>query len=273
MKSIMRIPLSIHLLALLLAVPGLAQAHKFWLLPSSTVLSSEGDWITVDAARSNDMFIFNHHAMGLDNLQVHTPGDYEAEPANVHEMEIRSVFDLQIEHEGTYKMAVVDDFVFGRYEVDGEQQRWHGTADEIDSGIPDNAENVQIAKRISRAETFVTAGAPTRTTLEPTGHGLELAPKTHPNDLYAGESAQFQLLVDGDPAKNTEVTIIPGGMRYRDERNAAQLITDAKGMIEFTWPRAGLYYLEANASDDKTRSDQIEQRRMIYVATLEVLPF
>lgn len=265
--------LSLLLLALTLAVPGLAHAHRFWLLPSSTVLSGDGDWITVDAARSNDMFIFNHNRMGLDGLQVHTPDGGEAQPANLHEMELRSVFDLNIDRQGTWKLAVVDDGLFAHYQADGERHRWHGTAEALATEVPDDATDLRVSERINRAEVFVTAGAPTRDVLAPTGRGLELVPETHPNDLYAGETARFKLLVDGQPAEGVEVEIIPGGVRYRDAPNTIEKTTDGEGMIELTWPRPGMYYLEAGLSDDDTSADRAGQRRLTYVATLEVLPF
>lgn len=46
-------------LAVLCGAFGSAQAHNVWLLPSTTVLS-KSEWITVDAAVSNDLFFFNH---------------------------------------------------------------------------------------------------------------------------------------------------------------------------------------------------------------------
>jgi uncharacterized GH25 family protein len=49
--------------ALALTVLG-AQAHDLWFKPSSTVLS-KSDWVTVDAAVSNDVFFFNHRPLGL----------------------------------------------------------------------------------------------------------------------------------------------------------------------------------------------------------------
>ena len=39
-----------------------------------------------------------------------------------------------------------------------------------------------------------------------------------------------------------------------------------------TWPEAGMYWLETGTQDDKTTVPQAKQRRLSYVATLEVLP-
>jgi uncharacterized GH25 family protein len=95
---------------------------------------------------------------------------------------------------------------------------------------------------------------------------------THPNDLYAGETAKFGLLLDGKPATNLEVTILPGGSRYRDQPLETKIKTDAAGQFSVTWPTPGMYWLETGLQDDKTSVKQAKQRRVSYVATFEVLP-
>ena len=49
-----------------------AQAHDLWFKPSSTVLS-KSDWVTVDAAVSNDIFFFNHRPLAVDKLTITAP--------------------------------------------------------------------------------------------------------------------------------------------------------------------------------------------------------
>ena len=46
-----------------------AQAHNTWLLPSSTVLSSP-QFVTFDAAVSEDFFYFTHRPLAIDTLTV-----------------------------------------------------------------------------------------------------------------------------------------------------------------------------------------------------------
>ena len=84
-------------------------------------------------------------------------------------------------------------------------KRWRGTAENFAKEVPQNAEELQATYLQSRIETFVTSGKPTTDTLKPTGVGLELAPVTHPNDLVAGKTATFQLLLDGKPAANVKI--------------------------------------------------------------------
>jgi len=123
----------------------------------------------------------------------------------------------------------------------------------------------------NRNEIFVTSGEPTRTVLKPTGQGLEFIPETHPNDLVAGEPAVFGFTIDGKPAANLEVTIVPGGVRYRDQLGDMKLITDARGQVSIKWPAPGMYWLNATASDAKVSVPQATQRRMGYATTLEVM--
>jgi uncharacterized GH25 family protein len=257
--------------AFAMAVPAAANAHRVWLLPSATVLSGEDPWITVDAAVSNDLFYFNHHPMPLDGLTITAPDGSEVTAENQAQGKFRSTFDVHLTKPGTYKVTIGgDDMLIGRYTLNGERKRWRGSVDTL-SEIPKDAEDVEISQSQRRLETFVTSGAPDVAVLEPSGSGMELAPVTHPNDLYAGEEATFRLLVDGEAAEGVEVSIIPGGIRYRDELNEIKATTDADGAFKVTWPEPGYYWMSASVRDSKPSIPQAQRRSVSYAATLEVL--
>ena len=145
-----------------------------------------------------------------------------------------------------------------------------GSADALAKDIPAAAEDLQISQTSSRMEVFVTSGKTTDTVLATTGKGLELQPVTHPNDLFAGEAAEFILLLDGKPAADVAVSVIPGGNRYRDQLGEIALKSDAQGRISITWPEAGMYWLEAELESDQAQAPAT-RRRASYSATLEVL--
>lgn len=258
-------------LALAVALPCIAQAHKAWILPSATVLSSN-DWITADAAVSNDLFYFNHVPLRSENLLIHTPDGGTAQPQNLHTGRLRSVFDLQLEQSGTYRLAIVQSGLFASWSENGEQKRWRGNAARFEQEVPKDAKDLKVTQNAGRIETYVTAGSPTQTVFKPTGTGLELAPVTHPNDVYAGEAATFKLLFDGKPAAGLEVEVVRGSTRYRDHQEEIKLSTDAEGAFTVTWPEAGMYWLETTAQDDKATVPPATQRRASYVLTVEVLP-
>lgn len=137
--------------------------------------------------------------------------------------------------------------------------------------IPANATDFDLTENQSRNEFFVTSGAPTDTVFRPTGKGLEMVPVTHPTDLVSNEPGKFRFLVDGKPASDLEVAVIPGGQRYRDGEKGQALKTDANGEITVNWPVAGFYWLNASLGDDKPSAAKATKRRMSYTATLEVV--
>lgn len=248
-----------------------AHAHDAWLLPSSTVLS-QAEWITVDAAVSNDLFFFNHAPLKLDGLEVTAPDGSTLAPQNIERGKLRSVFDLELKDPGTYRLAVHNNALFATYtDGTGKPRRWRGTPDKLASGaLPTDARDVVVTQLQGLVETYVTVGKPT--VPRPGGSGLEMVALTHPNDLVGGEAATFMLQIDGQVAAGLKVQIIAGNSRYRDDAGAQEVITDERGRFSFTWPHAGMYWLSASARDGKATVPQAAERRLSYAVTLEVLP-
>ena len=287
------------LLALAFAslLPPGAAAHKQWIIPSQAVVAGDDVWVTFDGAVSNQLFFPDHVPMRLDNVTVTAPDGGTVELKNASTGRYRSTFDVQLRQPGTYRIANVSAGVSARWdtpeslaakaraEAEGKPASGPGapaaarggflrnaTPDELAAKVPKDAQNLQVTQTAGRVETFVTNGAPNGTALAPTGKGIELAPVTHPNDLFAGEEATFRVLVDGQPAAGLEFEIVRGGTRYRNAQDEIAATTDAQGLLKVTWPEPGLYWLETSVEDDKATLPQATQRRLAYVATLEVLP-
>ena len=289
----------ISILAAVIAatIPFSALAHKQWLVPSSTVLAGKDAWITVDAAISNQLYYPDHVPMRLDNIVITAPDGSTHKPQNPATGKYRSVFDVQLEQQGTYRLANVNAGVSARWDTaeslaaakaakdnpapagggmgaPGGAPRGgmlrNATPEDLATNIPKDALNVQVTEAIGRIETFATNGSPSD--VAAIGKGLELVPVTHPNDLFAGEAATFRLAVDGQPAAGLEIEVVRGGTRYRNAQGEIKATTDAKGEFSVTWPEAGMYWLEAATQDNKTSVPQAKQRRLSYVGTFEVLP-
>jgi hypothetical protein len=121
--------------ALALTVLG-AQAHDLWFKPSSTVLS-KSDWVTVDAAVSNDVFFFNHRPLGLEAVKVTAPDGAAVEMKNVAKGELRSMFDFKPEKTGTYRVTMLMTGVMGGYkDANGQPKRLRGSVEEVLKQIP-----------------------------------------------------------------------------------------------------------------------------------------
>jgi uncharacterized GH25 family protein len=258
-------------LAFALSAASLAQAHNAWLLPSSTVFS-KADTVTVDAAVSNDLFVANHAPLRLEGLQITAPDGSMVKAENEAKLKLRNVFDVPLSAPGTYRIAVINTGVFANWKdkATGQTKRARGTAETIGKEIPADAQELAITQSAGRIETFVTVGKPSPLRL--TGQGLELVASGSPTDLVKGEKATFTLHLDGQPAKDIEVTVTAGNTQYRDKLAEDKLKTDDKGQFSVTWPSAGMYWLDASTRDDKTTVPQAKQRRLSYAATLEVMP-
>lgn len=253
------------------AVPASLSAHRLWMVPSTTIVSGDADWITFDAAASNDLFYADHQPLRAEPA-VTAPDGTPGKVANFTIGKYRATFDLEMNKKGTWRLALVNAGVMGSYKLNGAEQRLPRgtTADKLAAAIPAGATDVKIAENLSRNEVFVTSGSPTDTVLKPTGQGLEFVPVTHPNDLVASEPAAFAFTIDGKPAAGLTVTVIPGGSRYREAVGEMTLKTDAAGKVQIKWPGAGMYWLNTTATGKSTAMPDAD-KRMSYTATLEVL--
>ncbi|AOS78958.1 MULTISPECIES: DUF4198 domain-containing protein [Hydrogenophaga] len=272
-------------LAAALALPMAAHAHRAWLLPSGTVYSGQQPWVSVDAAISNDIFYYEHNAAGLDNLVVVGPNGQPVQAENQAKGRYRSMFDVKLEQQGTYRIALVNDGMIASFKVGNETKRLRGNAESLAKEIPAGATDLRVSQNNSRVETFVTRGKPSTDALKPTGKGIELVAVTHPNDLVEGDTATFRFLDNGKPAAGYSATVILGGLRYRSELGEMRMDTDANGEIKVKWPAAGMYWVNVAPP----RPPRVEGappapptgpagtlaepvRRSNYSLTLEVLP-
>lgn len=296
----MRRIIASSLVALFASSAALAD-HPF-ILPSSTSLAGDDNVVTFDAAGSDHVFFFDHRPIALASITVTKPDGSTGETYNGLQGRFRSVFDLKLDQQGTWKIASQQTMITGTFKQNGEERRVAparggrpggeppragGNAPGGPSGkpeggprrqppvafedIPADATEVHLTERVGRIETFVTEGAPTTTALKPSGNGLELAPITHPNAMVAGETARLRFLIDGKPAAGLKVSLLPGGDRYRDDVGEMALTTGADGVVAIRWPAAGMYWLGAEAEDDKPAEKRAEARQMSYAATFEVM--
>lgn len=285
---------SVTVLTLSAALSSPALAHRQWLLPSATTLSGDDVWVTVDAAVSNDLFYFEHRPAGIDNVKAWAPDGIEVPLEHKSTGQYRSTFDVHLTQKGTYRIGSASNGVMGSYDLDGKTTRLPRgiTKENLAAAIPAGATNVQTSESSTRNEIYVTVGEPTTTLFKPTGQGIELVPVSHPNDLISGEAATFQFLLDGKPAAELPVTVIPGGIRYRDALHQMDLKTGKDGKITITWPTPGMYWLNVSTGGGRgeggpggnaeagSQTPPVQrpaapvvppQRRASYITTLEVL--
>lgn len=285
-----------------LATPALA--HRMWLLPSTSTLASTNEYVTVDAAVSNDLFYPDHVAMDPAQVSVWAPDGTEGKVENPSKGRHRGTFDVALNKAGTWKIGMERTGVMGTFKVGAEEWRVGGRGRPQGPGapggpgapagagappaapagaparppmrmvptvadIPANATDIELTESVTRNFVYVTAGAPTKVAL--TGKGLEFDPITHPDELVSDEEGSFRFLIDGKPAAGVKITVVPGGKKYREAEDAQELTTGADGTVKIKWPVAGWYWLNASAEDAKPSDKKASARRMAFTTTLEVV--
>lgn len=251
-------------------LPGAAQAHRTWLLPSSTQIEDKDPWVTIDAAVSENLFEIDTQPARLDGLSVLGP---DAKPVSIgtpYAGKQRASFDIKLAKPGTYKISVANESILANYKLNGEMKRWRGSVEAFAKEVPANAEALKSTRTHARLETWVSAGKPNQPAFPAQGTGLELLPLTHPNETASGQASRFKLLLNGKPLAAVGVSVIPGGVRYRGVLQEVRVNTDAQGEFAVTWPQAGMYWL--NVGYPARGEEAPDGRRYSYAATLEVLP-
>ena len=263
-----------------------ASAHERFILPSHTVLSGDkAQSISFIASISNAIF----HAdrpLGNNDKGIDVPAlaplfqqlsSVVIDPNGIsNDMSWQafsrlSVADVQLEKSGTYRIALVQPNVAMTTfkKADGSHGRFFGNKGEIPMG----ASNVVRRTTSSRVESYVSFNEPNSVALKPTGQGLELSGSSHPNDLFAGETIEFELTYQGKPlGKAIEVKIVKGATRHRNQRDEQLINTDKQGKFSFTLPQAGFYLLSANLDVKGKEGSNIDIHHFGLYATLEVFP-
>lgn len=233
-------------------VPAAAQAARSWVLPSSTVLSGNNAWISVDAASSDELYIPSLRPLPLASIQVLDSEGQVVAPLNPSTSKLRSTFDVQLTKPGTYKIASVTTAMMASWTQDGAVKRFRGTDEDFAKQVPAGAVDLKTIKSVSRNETFVTRDEPTTQALKTTGQGLELIPVTHPSDVVVGEAASFRLTLDGKPAAGLEVQLLRGGDHWKAKPAEIKVKTGPDGAFKVTLPEGGIWWINASVRTGET---------------------
>jgi len=262
-------------------------AHERFIIPRHTLLSGDkAQAVTLMASISNDIF-HPDRALGdsntgadvgeLKNLfkvlqhSVIAPDGSVSNNTRWQAFQRFSVADVWLKESGTYRIGLIQpDVPMTTFKKsDGTPWRLFGK----NPAIPEGATDIVRRTTSSRVETFVSVNSPTMAAVEPTGQGVELSGETHPNDLYAGESASFQLFFKGKPmAIPTSIKVIKAGTRHRNNRNEVSLAVNKDGVFTFTPQTAGFYFLAAETSVKVPQPAEYDVKHYSLYLTLEVFP-
>lgn len=266
---------------------SILSAHERFMVTSHSILSDDkAQYVTLTSSISNAIFHpdrpFGNNDKGIDSGELATlfnlleatvinPEGKTTNDISWQAFQRMSVADLKLDKSGTYRVSLVQpDVAMTTFKkADGTPWRLFGP----NPKLPDGATNIVRRTTQSRVETFVTFNEPNNAAVQPTGVGVELGGETHPNDLFAGETANFQLIFNGKPlTQKAKVKVIRAGTRHRNDRNERYLDVDEKGRFSFTPTKAGYYFLGAETKINVPQPANVDVKHFSLYLSLEVFP-
>jgi len=224
--------------AVALGLAGLAHAHTPYLLPASFEIEPTAT-VSVDAAFTEKFFLPDV-AFGNTRFAITTPDGSVLPFGEVHQFKTRTVAEQQLPGaKGTYRLSTGPRLgaIFRSWDLNGKVE----VARDPATPVPAGAKLLAHYQSLSVSEAYVTAGAPTKAALAPSGQGLEIVPVTHPSDLFTGESFEFTVQFDGQPLAGQKVDIYRSAMDLASQHSAESLKTDAQGRIRYAMQQPGVY--------------------------------
>ena len=263
------------LTAVALCLAGSAQASMSWLLANSYQVNGKEAVVSVDAAVSENLFVFER-ALKLEQILVTAPDGSQLEAQQRTAARHRESFELRLTQDGTYRVSHVQQALMGSYLLDGQTKRFRATPATLDQELPAGAQLQGLTQVHNRQQIFVSKEEPGKLAFVPEGQGLELIPLDPVTELSHGDRSRFRLLLDGQALAEAPVRLLREGNRYRYKLGEQLIKTDAKGEFSIEWTEAGRYWLGATQGDKPaqgvTGTREKPLRRASLSASFEVLP-
>lgn len=216
-------------------------AHTPYLAPGSFE-PVFGRMVTLDASFADKFFVPEAAFTGSE-FQIVQPDGNVVSPESQSTLKTRVVLEHSLEDKGTYKFSTGRRFgkVFKIYELDGKRH----VMEDPSKDYPEGAKELAFFQAVTRAETYVTKGAPSEGSIKAWGEGLEISPETHPNEIFAGEEFSFTVQFEGEPLAEQKLEIFAAEGEFSPKDAIATLTTDSAGAAAFSPEEAGVYLVRA----------------------------
>ncbi|MET0498860.1 MAG: DUF4198 domain-containing protein [Steroidobacteraceae bacterium] len=229
---------------------GNAQAHMPYLLPNAFDVGKR-DYVTVQGSFT-EVFFTPDAVMKSDDYHVVTPDGVKQALVPVYTRDL-AVVETATKEAGTYRIST------GRRTGRVAKAAWvNGDWKFLgrEEAAPAGTKAYDVTS-ITTAEVYVTRGKPTDKAVAPRNAGLEFRALTHPNSVFVGSEAKFEVLFDGKPLANQVVSVYDDKARYSDKKIVAEVTTDGAGRFVIKPEKAGAYvamtrYRPAPVADGQT---------------------
>ncbi len=242
-------------------------AHTPYLAPA-TFEPIRGGIVTLDASFAEKFFI---PEVVIDNTEFYVvdPSGKRKAPDTQHNLISRVALEHKLEQEGTYRFStgLRSGRIFRVYELNGERK----ASMDANEKIPTEANMLEHFRSITKAETFVTLGAPNDTALSASGDGLEIHLRSHPNDLFVDDTLALSLLFEGKALAETKIDIYSAEYQFSQGKPMQTLTTNKKGSAQFTPTKHGVYLLRSRHRAPAPKGAEVPVYSFTYSLVIEVL--
>ncbi|MEL7540949.1 MAG: DUF4198 domain-containing protein [Pseudomonadota bacterium] len=243
-----------------------ASAHTSYMLPS-VFNTSEGQMVTVQCSFTED-FPNPEVAVKSDDYHVILPDGSRDAFDTQTDLRQLIVLENELEAEGTYRLTT--GVRLGRMSrralVDSEWVPVFGPNAEV----PEAATEVKTAQTETVADVYVSKGAPSWDAIAPLGR-LAFVPKTHPNEIFAGEAFDLSVMFDGAPLADQKMSVYRSGGNYEEPKFGIEEMTDAEGGLSLTIEQPGVYMVMTRHRADAPDGAATDERGYTTSLTFEVL--
>jgi uncharacterized GH25 family protein len=255
--------LAVSALAIAVAsAAGLARAHSPYLLPNAFDVSQR-DHVSVQASFTEDFFTPDI-VMKADAYHVVRPDGTETPLAPVYTQDL-AVLEVDTKMPGTYRISTgVREGRLSKATIDGGEWLFLDEREPLPKGV-----KAYDIRSITRADVYVTRGAPTHAAVAPRSHGLEFALLSHPNSLFAGDEAKLRVFFDGRPLAGQVITVQRARMGFGDTPAPTEVTADSDGLVTVAFDEPGLYHLMTRHRFALT-GPEAKAESHTYAVTLEV---
>jgi len=221
-----------------IAFAGVASAHSPYLLPNHFDVSKR-DHVSVQASFTED-YLVPDVVMKSDDFHAVLPDGSKSPLTPVYTKDL-AVLDADTAVDGTYRISSGLRSGNTRKAAllpDGE---WKFIRE---SDTPPAGGKVYEVTSITRADVYVSRGAPTDKALAPSGKGLEFQMLTHPNKLLVGGEKKLRVLVDGKPAPGVRLGVQKAALEANPTA-PVEVTSDDQGIAALPISSAGIYHVMA----------------------------
>lgn len=222
-----------------------AIAHDLWIKADKYEINNEEQKVfALDVSRSEEAYIAesNHQ---INDLVMTTPQGKRKKISAGYSGKVKEVFEIEFDSSGTYHFESPESQVFLTfyYDENGNKHKIRMPKTQYFS-LPKGSKPDKTIEKLLVTETYISYNGFSNV-IQPSSPGLQIIFKQHPNKLRVGNELLFEVVYDGEPVTDAEVTFKSLNTFYYEsfENTKVNLTSKDKGLVAFKPMLPGRYLL------------------------------